>query len=380
MKGNKFPCTGLVDTKGFGAFLEQELGAPRKNLKLFTEALKTILGVERASLVNSGSSANLVAAIAVRELVPGRNKVLLSGFSFPTTISSFALLGFEVELIDVEPNNFNMSVTALEERIDHQVACVCVTHFLGYPARLAAIKQLCEHHGAILVQDACETMALQSDGLPVYDYGDIVTHSFYHPHHLSTYGGGAVIGKNDALQQQIESIIHWGRACTCHYDPTICQAPHGQNHNFWYERLGINVEMSELNACFGRFQLQSWPQQEQTRNQYYNLYFEKLNNLPEVSVYANNANVSPFVFPIMVHKSKKEAISAELFQQGVETRSIMGGAIFKHPAFLHLQHADLVNAEAVSDACFFVGVHQTLSAGQVNDASDIVYNVLKHST
>jgi len=255
MTTNNYPCTGLISTEGFGSYLEKELTEPRRNITLFTQELKKILGVSNLSLVNSGSSASLTSAIAVKQLSENRNKILLSGFSFPTTISSFELLGFQVELVDTEKDSFNMSAKALAKKINSEVAAVCTTHFLGFPCDLAEIKKLCEENGALLVQDACETMNLEIDSTPIYSFGDIITHSFYHPHHLSSFGGGAVVSNNKAIQKQIESIIHWGRTCSCHYDPDNCTAPEGLNHNFWYERLGINVEISELNACFGRFQL-----------------------------------------------------------------------------------------------------------------------------
>lgn len=114
---------------------------------------------------------------------------------------------------------------------------------------------------------------------PVHEYGDISTWSFYHPHHLSSFGGGAVSSPHESWHAITESMTHWGRKCTCHFDPSICEAPEGMHHNFWYTRVGHNLEMSELNACFGRFQLQNWTEMEAARVKYYEILYEKLNSL-----------------------------------------------------------------------------------------------------
>jgi CDP-6-deoxy-D-xylo-4-hexulose-3-dehydrase len=259
------PCTGRTAIEGFDAFLRTELNDSRGNIKKLARDLRIITGEAHVTLVNSGSSANLTAAILVKQRCGVRRRVIMAGFSFPTTISSFTLLGFEVELVDTEADGFNLDPGALATAIGEDVAAVVVTHFLGFPAQLEAISALARQHGAMLVQDACETMDLGCGGQPIYDYGDVITHSFYHPHHLSAFGGGAVVTRSQELHDQLQSIMHWGRECRCHYDPATCAAPHGLNHNFWYVREGVNLELSELNACFARWQLKTWPQQEKLR-------------------------------------------------------------------------------------------------------------------
>ncbi len=277
----RFPCTGPVSTGGFDAFLSKELGASRHNLQSLESELKHALGAPFVTLVNSGSSANLAAAILVRQTCGARRRVLMAGFSFPTTIASFSLLGFDVRLVDTEPNGFNLDPDALDRELDDQVAAVVVTHFLGFPAQLGRIAAAARRHGALLVQDACETMNLQVEGSPLYSFGDVVTHSFYHPHHLSSFGGGAVVVQSPQLNDHIQSIVHWGRSCRCHYDPTHCEAPEGLNHNFWYVREGINVEMSELNACFARWQLRGWPEQEAKRWEHWRIWERRCPACPE---------------------------------------------------------------------------------------------------
>src|SRR5262249_13240365 len=151
-----YPCTGHVGSQGFVEFLAAELGESRRNLRLLEAELGQTLGAPFITLVNSGSSANLAAALLVKQRCGERRRVLLSGFSFPTTIACFGLCGFEVHLVDTESDGFNLDPNKLREELDERTAAVVATHFLGFPARLEEITTLTKPSGAMLVQDACE--------------------------------------------------------------------------------------------------------------------------------------------------------------------------------------------------------------------------------
>ena len=371
------PCTGHVDTDGFAKFLASELRESRHNLRALSDELKQTLAAPFVTLVNSGSSANLTAAIMVKQRCQGRRRVLMAGFSFPTTIASFTLLGFDVQLVDTESGGFNLDPEALNAVLDGNVAAVVVTHFLGFPAQLSRIATATRAHGALLVQDACETMGLRVDDASLYHFGDVVTHSFYHPHHLSSFGGGAVVVNTLERHDHIQSIIHWGRACRCHYDAGRCEAPDGLDHNFWYQREGVNVEMSELNACFARWQLQSWPTQEARRWEHWRIWENALVGVPDVATWRASENVSPFVFPISIAPERFTAVTREILANGVEVRSLMGGAMHLHPAYQFLAHGKLKHCEAMGTRSFFVGLHQTLRTEQVHRAAAIVRQVLE---
>jgi len=371
-----YPCTGRTSIDGFDAFLKQELKDSRANIKKLTSELGLITGDACVTLVNSGSSANLTTAILVKERCGQRKRVLMAGFSFPTTISSYTLLGFNVQLVDNEVDGFNLDPESLGQVIGDDVAAVVVTHFLGFPAKLERISAMCQAAGAMLVQDACETMDLKADGRSIYEYGDVVTHSFYHPHHLSAFGGGVVATRSKELYDQLQSIVHWGRECRCHYDPTSCTAPHGLNHNFWYVREGVNLELSELNACFARWQLRSWDQQESLRWEHWRTWATALAGLEGVQTWPAKQNISPFVIPIAIEPIRFSSVTDRIQQAGVEVRSLMGGAIHRHPAYRHLAHGRLSNCEHIGRRSFFVGIHQTLTRQQVVEASTIVRRVL----
>ena len=282
----RYPCTGHIGMQGFGEYLEKECIGSRRNIRLFTEELRREFKVPYLSLVNSGSSANLVAALAMAKKLRDTGKPLVaavSAFTFPTTLSSLLLAGFSIRMVDVETDGFNMDSKNLKDVIDG-CSLIVPTHFLGFPCDMVGIRKLADEHGCLILQDGCETLRLEIGGKPTFSYGDILTWSFYHPHHLSSYGGGGVICLNQDDYVLIDSIIHWGRACRCHIDPALCKNPDGPAHQFTYENIGVNVEMSELNAAFGRWQLRCFPKDEEKRLQNYQLLYEHLKDCVGIRV------------------------------------------------------------------------------------------------
>lgn len=387
MKTYRYPCTGNISVKGFGAFLEKEIGEPRRNINLFAKELNFHLGSKYITLTNSGSSANLVAALALAEKCRNTGKPLTavaSAFTFPTTMSSLILAGFKVTLLDVEPKGFNMDISLLESQ-GKPASVIAVTHFLGFPCDIKAICRYAIDHDCYVLQDACETFNVT--GLIGFErdfvecqHGDITTLSFYHPHHLSSYGGGAVICPNKEDYILCDSIAHWGRACKCHIDESLCTNPDGPAHQFTYERLGVNVEMSELNACFGRFQLSGWGIIEMERKENYRLLYDSLKNNPNLHVWKyEDSEPSRFVFPIKLVNGMNVRQAWELLApQGVEIRTLMGGATCTQTAFLDkIEFDNQENAIEMADTTFFVGIHHTLPKSSIHAVANIINRTFK---
>lgn len=329
MKTYRYPCTGNISLTGFGKYLEKEIGEPRRNLRLFTQELNESLGCTHMVLTNSGSSANLVAALALAEKCKTAGKPLTavaSAFTFPTTVSSLLLAGFDVRLVDVEKNGFNLDV-ALLHQLEAVPSLIVITHFLGFFCDSKTVCAYAIENECFVLQDACETFGLidKHTGYNHCLHGDMTTLSFYHPHHLSSYGGGAVICPDREDYILCDSIAHWGRACKCHIDESLCTTPEGPTHQFTYERIGVNVEMSELNACFGRWQLTRWMYYERRRRENYQILYEALKDNPHLKVWKIGLDEpSRFVFPIKLMNGMTIRDAWELLSpQDVEIRTLM---------------------------------------------------------
>jgi len=389
-KKYRYPCTGRTNIEGFGDFIDKELGPSRRNIKEFAKELEKEFKWPRITLTNSGSSANLAASLTIAEKCKEKlgitkvnepihlGNVLVAGFTFPSTMASLLTAGFSLRIIDTEENGFCLDPNEIEKQITKETRAICVTHFLGFPAQMDKISEIAKKHNLYILQDACESMTLEVNGKYAHDYGDISTWSFYHPHHMSSFGGGAVSSPHPDWQILTESVTHWGRKCTCHFNPEICQAPDGMHHNFWYVRTGHNLEMSELNACFGRFQLRDWHKMENSRFKHYEILYDTLQNLPNIRVWPMVKGCSsPFVFPIKVQDNQTvKQLLGEFEQRGVEIRSLMGGAISEQPAYSHIPTGKLDNCLDMSQTAFFVGVHQTLKEEDVKETAKILKDVL----
>jgi CDP-6-deoxy-D-xylo-4-hexulose-3-dehydrase len=233
--------------------------------------------------------------------------------------------------------------------------------------------ELARERDLLVLQDACETMDLRVAGRQAHTYGTLTTWSFYHPHHLSSFGGGAVVCPDAKWLRLVESLTHWGRECTCHYDASACTAPEGIHHNFHYTRQGHNLEMSELNACFGRFQLRHWESFEQQRHAHYATLYQALRDEPGLTVYqAPAGNGSPFVFPLTVKGGDARPLAQRLLARGVEVRTLMGGAITRQPAYQHVPHDGVPQCTRLAEASLFLGIHQTLPHEDVAAVARIV--------
>ncbi|MBP5542784.1 MAG: DegT/DnrJ/EryC1/StrS family aminotransferase [Kiritimatiellae bacterium] len=374
----RYPCTGNVGIRGFGEYLEREIAEPRRNIRLFASELKSRFGGACHCLVNSGSSANLVAAFAAAEKLKARGMPLTavaSAFTFPTTMSALTFAGFSVRIIDVGEDDFNLDVAELE-RMD-PVSLIVPTHFLGFPYDVGRVKTLADRWGALVLQDSCEAMDVPVFGRGNYDGADFVTWSFYHPHHLSSYGGGCVVCGTPGDFALVDSVIHWGRACKCHIDPAMCKVPRGPGHEFTYDRLGFNVEMSELNACFGRWQLARWDSFEATRKAHYDTLLGLLRGCAGLKVWERPSGGSPFVFPFRVANGMDvETVHRKLADLGVEARKLMGGVLNQQPGFWNYEAGALANARALAGSTLFLGIHQTLSDEQVRFGAEALKSVL----
>jgi CDP-6-deoxy-D-xylo-4-hexulose-3-dehydrase len=297
-----------------------------------------------------------------------------SAFTFPTTMSALTFAGFSVKIVDVAKDDFNLDVSELEQM--KPASLIVPTHFLGFPYDIYRVKTLADKWGALVLQDSCEVMDVPLYGRRNLEAADFITWSFYHPHHLSSYGGGCVVCGNAEDFALVDSVVHWGRACKCHIDPAMCKVPRGPGHEFTYERLGFNVELSELNSCFGRWQLTQWDSFERIRRTHYDSLLQSLSGCACLRLWERPPGGSPFVFPFRaVNGMDVETVHARLAGMGVEARKLMGGVLNQQPGFWNYEAEELTNARALADSTLFLGIHQTLSEEQVQIGIDAMKSI-----
>jgi len=368
----RYPLAGPVDIAGFGAFLTSELGLTGANVRRFTAELSDHFGAERITLVNSGASAALAASFAMAEQT-GRGHAVASGFTSSTTLSALLAAGFDVTLVDTEPDGLNMDLAAAEAAITPSTRVICVNHFLGFPVRIDDVHELAASRGLLVLQDCSQSMDLRVGGGPAHLRGTLATWSFGYADHLSSYGGGAVVCPDEAWHRRVESLVHGGRACTCHTERLDCLAPAGSDHRAWYERPGFGLQMSELNAVFGRFQLRSFREQEDRRRRHYRTLLDGLHDHVALRLWpAPEDSGSPAVFPVFVREGDPEDIAARLRARDVEVRSLQSDVASWQPAFRNLANDGLEHCSALAASTFVVGIHQTLRDDEMADVARLI--------
>ncbi len=394
----RYPAMGPLKSQGFPAFLGERLGAPGVHLRSFGDDLSSLLRTNRLCLVDSGASANLVAALvlashcglpfgAARGELPKKRRALASGFSHPSTLSALHLAGFDVSLVDTEEGGFGISPEAVKRALEGErgedVAVVCVTHFLGFPARIDLVADIAAaKHVAWTLQDACDTLGLHIAGYPIHAWATFTTYALDPESHLAAYGGGAIATDDGGLFEECETVSHLGR-------PLVpAPAVFGDEEDLEPEkhlvpareplaaREGLGVEMSDLDACYGLFALESAPSSARRRAVHYGVFYETLSQHPKLIVTADPFNgSSPYVFPVRVRSGDARAFHERLTARGIEVRSAIAGSIVDHPAFAGIAHDGLVNCKKTLAATVVLSIHPSLPTEDVEAVAELVAEV-----
>ena len=245
----------------------------------FEKKFAAWIGVKYAHLVNSGSSANLIAFMAltapelgVRQIRKG-DEVITVACGFPTTVAPILQYGAVPVFVDVTVPQYNIDVSKLEEALSPKTKAVMIAHTLGNPFDLAAVKAFCDRHGLWLVEDNCDALGTKytigNETRFTGTWGDIGTSSFYPPHHMTMGEGGCVYTNNPLLHRMILSYRDWGRDCICpsgrdnfcghRFDGQYGELPHGYDHKYVYSHLGYNLKVTDMQAAIGCEQLKKFP-------------------------------------------------------------------------------------------------------------------------
>lgn len=348
------------------------------------------IGVKYAHLVNSGSSANLIAFMALtapelgeRQIRKG-DEVITVACGFPTTVAPILQYGAVPVFVDVTVPQYNIDVSKLEEALSSRTKAVMIAHTLGNPFDLAAVKAFCDKHGLWLVEDNCDALGTQYTigGETRYTgtWGDIGTSSFYPPHHMTMGEGGCVYTNNALLHRMILSYRDWGRDCICpsgrdnfcghRFDGQYGELPRGYDHKYVYSHLGYNLKVTDMQAAIGCEQLKKFPAFIERRRHNWSYLREALSPLEDRLILpepAANSIPSWFGFLLTVRPEsglERNDVTRSIESKNVQTRLLFSGNLIKHPCFDQIRDTDayrvagsLEQTDFIMNNTFWVGVY-----------------------
>ena len=355
----------------------------------FEKKLAEYLHVRYAALVNSGSSANLIAFMTLTSPLLGERRVkrgdevitVVAGF--PTTVTPVIQYGAVPVFVDVTIPQYNIDVARLEEAYSEKTKAVMIAHTLGNPFDLAAVKAFCDRHGLWLVEDNCDALGtrytMNGEEKFTGTVGDIGTSSFYPPHHMTMGEGGAVYTDNPLLNKIIRSMRDWGRDCVCasgqdnlcghRFDRQYGELPLGYDHKYVYSHFGYNLKATDLQAAIGCAQIEKFPSFVEKRRHNFERLHKALEGLEDRLILpeaAPNSRPSWFGFLITCKEgTDRNKVVQYVESRGVQTRMLFAGNLIKHPCFDEMRAegkgyrvvGDLTNTDRIMRDTFWVGVY-----------------------
>ena len=352
----------------------------------FEKEFAAYFGVRSASLVNSGSSANLVALSALtstklgsRRLKPG-DEVITVAAGFPTTVNPIIQNGCIPVFIDVTLPTFEVDVTQLEAALSPKTKAVMIAHTLGNPYDLDAVSAFCKKNKLWLVEDCCDAVGALYNGKKVGTYGDIATVSFYPAHHITMGEGGAVMTDNPTLKILIESFRDWGRDCWCEpgkdntcgkrFDWELGDLPCGYDHKYTYSHIGYNLKLTDMQAAVGVSQLKKLPRFIAARRKNFDYLYAGLKRFEDVLMLPSStpgSEPSWFGFPLAVKPGgafTRDQLTRHLDEAKIGTRLLFGGNLVRQPAYEDIEKrvvGDLENTDFVMRNVFWIGLYPGLT-------------------
>lgn len=366
----------------------------------FERRMTEYLKVKYCALVNSGSSANLLAFMALTSLKLGERRikkgdeVITVAAGFPTTIAPIIQYGAIPVFVDITLPQYNIDVNQLEQAVSNKTKAVIIAHTLGNPFDLTAIRNFCDKYRLWLIEDNCDALGSEYTwNGKVYKtgtVGDMGTSSFYPPHHLTMGEGGAVYTNQPLLNRIVRSFRDWGRDCWCEpghdgtcrhrYDGQYGELPRGYDHKYVYSHFGYNLKATDMQAAIGCAQLGKLDDFTRLRREHWNYLRQKLSDvqgcllLPEPE---KNANPSWFGFLISVKEGvgfTRDELAGYLEKHNIQTRNLFAGNIIKHPCFDELREmktgyrviGDLTNTDYVMKQTFWIGVYPDMNQAKMD--------------
>ena len=355
----------------------------------FEAGLSKYLGVKYTAVVNSGSSANLLAFMTLtssllkeRRIKPG-DEVITVAAGFPTTVSPIINYGAVPVFVDVTIPQYNIDITQLEEALSEKTKAIMIAHTLGNPFDLQAVKAFCQKHNLWLIEDNCDALGstYELDGVKHFTgtIGDMGTSSFYPPHHMTMGQGGAVYTNNPLLNKIMRSFRDWGRDCVCasgqdnfcghRFDGQYGELPKGYDHKYVYSHFGLNLNITDMQAAVGCAQLKKFPDFVEHRRYNFNLLHKELQEVQDKLILpepCHQSNPSWFGFMVTCREGiQRDKVIRYLENHGIQTRMLFAGNLIKHPCFDEMRKigkgyrviGDLANTDRIMNDTFWVGVY-----------------------
>ena len=369
----------------------------------FEKTLAKIVGARASFMVNSGSSANLLALTSLtskvhgnRALKPG-DEVLTVAAGFPTTVTPILQNGLIPVYVDIDLETYVATDEALSSAIGNKTKAIMMAHTLGNPFNLELVDKLAKEHGLWLIEDSCDALGGTYNGKNLGTFGDLSTLSFYPAHHITTGEGGAVLIKKIAYKKIIESLRDWGRDCWCapgcdntclkRFNWELGDLPYGYDHKYTYSHLGYNLKSGDIQASIGLAQLERLDKFIELRRRNWNYLKQGLLDLQEFLILPKATEKSVpswFGFAITVKdgspKNRYEIIE-ELTKKKIDTRLLFGGNLLRQPAFIGTPRrvvGTLVNTDKVMNQTFWVGVWPGLSLQMLDYVIDSIKSLFNN--
>lgn len=361
----------------------------------FEQDFAKFLGVKHCALTNSGSSANLLAFMALTshklgdKRIKKGDEVITVAAGFPTTVAPIVQYGAIPVFVDVTIPAYNIDVSKLEIALSEKTKAVMIAHTLGNPFDLEAVKDFCDKHDLWLIEDNCDALGTKYQYKGEWKYsgtiGHIGTSSFYPPHHMTMGEGGAVYTNDTQLKRLIESFRDWGRDCWCasghddtckhRFTQQFGELPVGYDHKYVYSHLGYNLKVTDMQAAIGCAQLDKMPNFIEARRKNWQMLRNGLADLEEMLILpepTEQSEPSWFGFLITVKETAKftrDELVKYLEDNKIQTRMLFAGNLTKHPCFDEMRATgegyrivgELTNTDTIMNRTFWIGVYPGMS-------------------